>query len=93
MKIKILDETKKRIEFEIEGENHTLCNILREVLWEDSHVKTAVYRMGHPLVKLPRMLVETDGSETPREALVKAAKSVLKLNESFSKAFEKAVKK
>ncbi len=93
MEIKILEETKKKIEFEIPGETHTLLNILREELWNDEHVKVAAYRVIHPLLKTPKMTVETDGKETPREALKEAAKRVLKLNKKFAESFEKAVKK
>lgn len=93
MKIKILNEEKKRMEFEIEGESHTLCNMLRSELLNDENVKIAVYRISHPLLKVPRFLIETNGSETPREALVKAAKRIIKTNEKFAEAFSSAFKK
>jgi DNA-directed RNA polymerase subunit L len=93
MKINILNEEKKRMEFEIEGESHTLCNILRQELLNDDNVKVAVYRITHPLLKTPHFLIETNGSETPREALVKAAKRIIKTNEKFVEAFSSAFKK
>ncbi|MGB9748811.1 MAG: DNA-directed RNA polymerase subunit L [Candidatus Woesearchaeota archaeon] len=93
MKINILNEEKKRMEFEIEGESHTLCNMLKNELLNDENVKIAIYRINHPLLKTPRFLVETNGNETPREALVKAAKRILKTNEKFAEVFSSAFKK
>ncbi len=91
MNIQIIEEAKNKIVFEIPGENHTLLNIIREELWNDEHVKNAAYRIKHPLTKVPRMVVETDGKEDPKKALQEAAKRVLKMNKKFSDAFEKAI--
>ncbi len=92
MQINILEETQKKLVFEVPGENATLLNILREELWNDEHVRVAAYRITHPLTKIPRMIVETDGKETPKQALISAAKRVLKTNKSFSDALNKVLK-
>ncbi len=78
MEIDILEESKTRLKFKIKGEGHTLCNILREKLWEDEHVKIAAYRIEHQLVSDPTFLIETDGKETPEKALQKAVDSLKK---------------
>jgi len=71
MEIKILEDEKNRIKFEIEGEGHTFSNSLSKELWKDSHVKTSGYHIKHSLVSNPIFLVETDG-ENPKSALKKA---------------------
>lgn len=89
MDIKIIEEDKKKIVFEVPGESHTLLNILREELWNDENVKEAAYRIKHPLTKIARMIVETNGKEEPRKALQEAAKRVIKTNKKFADAFSK----
>lgn len=92
MEIKILDEGKNSLEFEVKGEDHTLCNALREELRGNSHVKIASYNIAHPLVGIPKMFVETDGSESPRQAISKAVKKIAGNIETLKKAVSKELK-
>ena len=55
MELSILEETPKRLVFEVKGQGHTLCNGLKSKLWENKHVKTATYIISHPLVGIPKM--------------------------------------
>ena len=75
--------------FEIKGENHTLSNLLEKELWKDEDVKAAGYNVAHPLIGIPRMVVETKGKETAREAVEDAIKRLKKQNADFQKAFKK----
>lgn len=59
MEIKVIKEDKKGIEFEIIGEGHTFCNVLREALNKHKDVDFATYRIEHPLLSNPRMYVRT----------------------------------
>ena len=77
MEINILEEKKDKIIFEIKGEGHTLSNALRKELWNDEHVKSAAYAIEHPLIEIPRFIVDTDGAD-PRKTLLAAAKRVQK---------------
>lgn len=77
MEVNILEEKKDKIIFEIKGEGHTLSNAIRKELWNDEHVKGAAYAIEHPLIEVPRFIVETDGAD-PRKALIAAAKRVQK---------------
>lgn len=92
MKLKILEEKKNRIVVEIKGETHTFCNALRKELWNDPHVKIAGYNISHPYVGVPKIVVETDSSETPKKALTDAAKRLQKEFDKFSDTFKKEVK-
>jgi DNA-directed RNA polymerase subunit L len=77
MEIKILKEEKNRIEFEIIGEDHTLCNSLRDELWNQENVELSAYNIKHPLINNPVMLVETNKGD-PRKALQNAVLSLKK---------------
>ncbi len=89
MELKIINESKNRLEIEIKGETHTFCNALKSELWNDTHVKAAAYRIEHPLVGVPRLLVETDGKESPRKALAKAVKRLKSQLDKFKKEAKK----
>jgi DNA-directed RNA polymerase subunit L len=91
MDINVLEEKKDKIVFELKGASHTLCNALKNELWNDSHVKTATYAIKHPLVNVPKMVVETDG-EKPRKVIADAAKRLKKVCEKFESEFSKEVK-
>jgi DNA-directed RNA polymerase subunit L len=93
MKVKVVEDNKKnKLVLEIKGEGHAFCNALKKELWNDKHVKIAAYKIEHPLVGIPTMVVETDGKETPKKALTEAAKRLGKLTDNFKTAFLKGVK-
>ena len=92
MEIKVLEDKKNRLVIEIKGEGHAFCNALKKELWNDSHVKVSAYKIEHPLVGIPTLVVETDGKEAPKKALNEAAKRLGKLTDKFKTAFLKGVK-
>ena len=57
MEVQILNETKDFIEFEIKGEGHTLCNVLRQELSTLDGVNFASYNLKHPIIGNPIMAV------------------------------------
>jgi len=91
MKVRVLKKTGNEIEFELEGEGHTFCNILRRTLLEDPLVEYAAYRLDHPLVGLPRFYVRTKGKD-PLDALIDATEKIQKSTEEFIEKFKKAVR-
>lgn len=86
MEVNILEEKKNRIVFEVKGETHTLCRALQKELWQDEHVKAAGYNIAHPLINIPKFILETDGAE-PRKTISAAVK---RLEKSASKFEEQA---
>lgn len=92
MKLKILEDKKNKLILEIKGETHTFCNALKKELWNDSHVKAAGYTISHPYIGIPKIIVETDGSESPKKALIEAAKRLQKEADKFKEAFSKGIK-
>ena len=92
MEIKILDDKKTKLIVEIKGVDHTLCNALKSELWNDKHVKIATYSIRHPQISLPQMIVVTDGEISPKNALIKAAQRLNKINEKLKKEFSSAIR-
>ena len=85
MEIKALEDKKNRFVFEIDGIGHTYINILKNELWNDSHVKVATYNIKHPQVSKPKFILETDGDQSPKAALSSAVGRLKKLSEKFKK--------
>lgn len=71
--MKIIKDTKKELEIEIEGESHTLCNALRKILMKDKDVMAAAYVIEHPIIGEPKLYIR---AKNPRKSLKKAAKSL-----------------
>tara|TARA_Y100000310_G_scaffold159115_1_gene158606 strand:+ start:20332 stop:20601 length:270 start_codon:yes stop_codon:yes gene_type:complete len=84
MKFNVLEESKSKLVFTLEGETHTFCNLLKEELQKVKGVEIASYRIDHPLIGKPEFLIETKGVE-PRKALGVALKSIKKQAEQFKK--------
>ncbi|MBU7013811.1 MAG: DNA-directed RNA polymerase subunit L [Theionarchaea archaeon] len=78
VELEILTHEKTRLEAALKGEDHTFANLLRQTLKEDTHVVSAAYKVGHPLLdkERPVLFLETDGKESPKEALTKAARKI-----------------
>ena len=92
MEIKKIQDEKNKLVIEIKGVSHGFCNMLKEKLLEDSHVKIATYRVEHPLVNVPKLLVETDGNETPQKAILNAVGKLKTFTDKIRKDFAKELK-
>ena len=53
MEITILEEGKNRIIFQLKGETHTFCNIIKQELLNVKGVTIATYKIDHPLIGVP----------------------------------------
>ena len=82
MEIKVLEDKKNKFVFETEGIGHTYLNLLKNELWNDSHVNVATYIIKHPQVSKPKFILETDGA-SPKAAISSAVGRLKKLSEKF----------
>ncbi len=82
MDVKILEEKKNRLVFNIEGDGATIANMLKKELWNDEHVKTSGFNVEHPLINVPTFIVETDGAD-PKKTVSAAIKRIAKTVEKF----------
>ncbi len=92
MKIKVLKRKSNELKIEVEGEGHTLCNVLQKTLLEDDTIEMAGYDVPHPLVDSAIMYVRTKEKRKPEAALREAIKKILQRNKEFRRAFKKALK-
>jgi len=89
MELEVLRKEKNLLEIVLVGEDHTFANLLRRTLKSDDHVVYAAYKVGHPLLdkERPILYLETDGKETPKEALTKAAQKIKEQMNEFGSQF------
>ena len=86
MELNVISKSKNKLVFELKGEGHTFCNILRDELWNEKDVIASGYHIKHPLVGIPKFIAETKSSEVTT-ALESASKSVKKKFQDFKKSF------
>lgn len=91
LKINVLERNKNRLKIEIEGEDHTLCNVLQSVLLEDKNVELAGYTIPHPLTAHPIFHIRMKGNHDPLEALNRAVEMILKRNGELKDSLLKAL--
>lgn len=82
MEIRILNEDKDFLEAEIVGEGHTLCNILRDELWNLEDTSFASYNLKHPLISNPVLAIKSKKGK-PRKLLLDAVELIKAKNKEF----------
>ncbi len=92
MQLKVLKKTSEELKIEIEGEGHTLCNLLESVLLEDEDVEFAGYDIPHPLVSSPVISIYTKNKKKPEEALREAVEKILQRGKELAEGFNEALK-
>ena len=75
--LKIVKREGNVLVAELEGEDHTLANLLAKYLIRVDGVKYASYHIPHPLVGQPVLRVVTDGKLDPLEALEITLKRII----------------
>ena len=91
MEIVVKEEKKNHYTFEMKNVDWGLCNVLKEELTDNEHVKLATIRTKHPLSGSSDIIVETDGADGRKE-LSDAAQKVRKKAEKFEKEASSEVK-
>ncbi|VVC00094.1 DNA-directed RNA polymerase subunit L [uncultured archaeon] len=91
MEVKVIKNEKEYMELEIIGEEYGLVNTIKELLLEDKSVEFAAYRMDHPLVASPVLMIRVkEGS--PLFALRSAIKKLKKQATEFKDSLKDAKK-
>lgn len=89
MEIKILKSGENYIELQIDGEEHTIGNLIKGYLIKVPGVIFASYSKPHPLIDSIVIKIMTNGNISPKEALIKA----IELAENDTSKFIDEVKK
>ncbi len=87
MKINFLAKEPHYVEIEIVGEEHSLPNALREIILQEDDVEFAAYKMPHPHIANPILIVRT-GSKNALAVVKSAAKALAKQSKELSSEFE-----
>lgn len=93
MKIKIVKGSERELEVEVDNEDYTLGNLIERELLEDPSVVFAGYKIPHPLKRSLQLVVKTDGTKKPHEALMNAADRAASASREFKQTFEDIVEK
>jgi DNA-directed RNA polymerase subunit L len=86
MKVSVLNMKDTELEISVEGEGHTLLNLLRDILLDDESVIFASYLIDHPMRLAPRLTVRTNGKNALNvliENTSKMASAVTEFNEKL----------
>ncbi len=75
MEVSVLKEEKNIVELKLDGEGHTLANLLRNELWNVDGVGAASYNISHPIIGKPVLIVSVNKGK-PRKALQEAVSLV-----------------
>jgi len=88
MKVSVVNRKDTELEIIIEGEGHTLLNLLRDVLLDDESVVFASYVIEYQMRSAPRLALRTKGKDALTvliENTSKMASVVTEFNEKFVK--------
>jgi DNA-directed RNA polymerase subunit L len=91
MEIKVLENEKNRLHFELVGKTHTLANFITKELWNDSDVIVSGYNLKHPETANVSILIETKKKD-PKKVLMDTLKNLQKKNKDFLANFKKVAK-
>jgi len=75
--------------FTFNKEDHTLGNLISQRLHKYKFIQFSAYRVPHPLFATFDLRVTTDGSCTPKEAILKACGDIVKDLEDLGREFTK----
>ncbi len=89
MEINILNHEKTSLEFEIVGGEYTVPELLTKKLSGNDAVEFVSYRVGHPLVGKPQIIVKTrtkDALELTLDALEEIKGEIAEFGKAFRKS-------
>ena len=91
MKINVLHQSKNELRIELVGEGHSFANALQSTLLKDDTIGFVGYNISHPLTSNPILFIRTKGQRRPENALIDAAKNLVKelslIETTFKKCF------
>ena len=89
MEVKLVKKEKDFIEVKIAGEGHTLCNAIRNELWDHKETSFASYNLTHPLVSMPVLVLKVKSGD-PKQVLLNSTASLKTKNQELRNTLSKA---
>ncbi|MEF8807784.1 DNA-directed RNA polymerase subunit L [Natronomonas sp.] len=93
MDLRVIENLETELSIEIQDEDHTFMNVLKDALLEVDGVAAATYDMNPEQSggqTDPIVTIKTDGSIEPLDALEAAADGVRSKTDAFRDAFQSA---
>ncbi|AFZ70880.1 DNA-directed RNA polymerase, subunit L [Caldisphaera lagunensis DSM 15908] len=90
--IKITKTDQGIYKVEIEGEDHTIGNLLSTVLQTLKGVNIAYYEVPHPLENRLIIYMDLDENIDPKDKLIEALQKIKEMNEEFKKKYIEKIK-
>ena len=87
MELKVLEQNKSRLKFELKGEDHGFCNVLKKELWNDKNVDISGYYVEHSLVSAPVFTVQVKSGD-PKKVVLDAVERLKKWNKDLKEQFK-----
>jgi DNA-directed RNA polymerase subunit L len=90
LQLKVTTLSKEAVQFQIDGEDYSVCDIIHKELLNLKHVKFAGVAPPHPLIKTITVQFHTDGSDGSKmlsEAVANASRKIDELLELATGAF------
>ncbi|MFH1329016.1 MAG: DNA-directed RNA polymerase subunit L [Candidatus Bathyarchaeota archaeon] len=92
LKVNLIKMDKNELKVEVEGEGHTLLNILQKFLLKNEKVEIAGYTVPHPLDRKAILYVKTKGRIEPSRAILEASEELKEETGEFLKIFKTSLK-
>ena len=86
MEVKVIKKEKNVLELEFDGADQSLAQVLAQKLNEDKDVEFAAYKLEHPLIAQPRLVVRTKKGD-PSKLLLSKLKELKDEVADFKKQF------
>jgi len=90
MTINVVESNSTYLKIEVDGETHTLFNMLVTELRKDKDVVFVAYKLEHPLKDKVIFVLQTK-TKNPMELLKEALKRIREKLREFKKSIEKAI--
>jgi len=74
--------------FTFNKEDHTLGNLISQRLLKAPYITFSAYKVPHPLFATFELRVSTDGSVTPKDAIIKCCREVVQDLEDLKRSFQ-----
>lgn len=89
MKLVILENKDNKMVLEVQGEDHTFLNILKECAWECG-CDQASYIIEHPYLSQPKFIIR---AKNPKKVLENAAQMIIEQTKEFENEFNRVLSK
>jgi DNA-directed RNA polymerase subunit L len=90
LRVNTIKRAGSELRIEIEGEGHTLCNLLQNTLLKDRSVEMAGYDVPHPLTQKAVLYIKARKEHNPEKALERALRKISEMTDEFLQKLREA---